>query len=181
MPKYRKLSPVDLVLLIVLVVTAVGTVSVFRLNANAEQEKIRVETRVRTTEQNVTAVEKEADLEGLTRALEQARAALGDNPFPSEEKAQACVDEFAQFAQMNSAVIITWNHSYTSVALKTRRYLVMTHSLTLEGKPDSLTSFLDAVTHTPARPLVQNMNMSVVTAKEDTWRMGLEIVVPYHD
>ncbi len=181
MPKHLKLSSVDIVLAIVLVATAVTAVSAFRMKANAEQEKIRVETRVRTTEQNVTAVEKEADLEGLTRALEQARAALGDNTFPREEKTRACVDEFAQFAQMNSVAIITWNHSYTSVALKTRRYRAMTHSLTLEGKPDSLTSFVEAVTHAPARPLVQNMNMSVVTAKDDVWRIGLELVVYYHD
>ncbi len=181
MPKHLKLPSVDIVLAIVLVAMVMTAVATFQLNTNAEGERIRLEARTRTTEQNAIRAEKEANLESLSQALEQARLAPGENPFPSEEKSRACVDEFAQFAQTNGVIIITWNHSYTSVALKTRRYLAMTHSLTLEGKPDSLTSFVEAVTHAPARPLVQNMNMSVVTAKDDVWRIGLELVVYYHD
>ncbi len=181
MPNYKKLSPVDRVLLLVLVVMAVAIVSVFRWRATTEGESIRLETRAQTTEKNAIAAEKEANLESLTQALEQARLALSENPFPSEEEARACVGEIAQFAQTNGIIIVTWNYSYTSVASKTSRYPVMTHSLTLEGKPDSLTNFVEAVTHAPASPLVQNMNMSVVTAKEDVWRMELELVVHYHD
>ncbi len=181
MPKKLKLPSIDIVLAIVLVAAAVTAVSTFRSNANMEQEKVRLEARARATEQNAIGAEKEANLESLSQALERVRADLGDNPFPSEQKARAFVDEVAQFAQTNGVIIITWNHSYTSVALKAGRYPAMTHSLTLEGNPNSLISFLDAATHAAARPLVQNMNMSVVTAKEDVWRMGLELVVYYHD
>ncbi len=181
MPKHLKLPSVDIVLAIVLVAMAVTALSVFRLNTNTEQERIRLEARARTTEQSAIGAEKEANIESLSQALEQARLASGENPFPSEETTRKCVDEFAQFAQTNGVIIITWNHSYTSVALKTRSYPAMTHSLTLEGKPDSLIGFLDAVTNAPARPLVQNMNMSAVTAKEDVWRMGLELVMYYRD
>ncbi len=181
MLKYKKLSPVDRVLLLVLVVMVVAVFSVFRWRASTEGERIKLETRVQTTEQNAIAADKEANLESLTQALEQAQLALGDSPFPTEEKARAFVDEIAKFSQMNNVVIVTWNQRYSSVASKMSKYPVMTHSLTLEGKPDSLTNFVNAVTHAPASPLVQNMNMSVVTAKEDVWRMELELVVYYHD
>lgn len=181
MLKGKKLSRVDIVLLSMAVITAVAVIFAFRWKANTDGERIRLETQAGTAGQNAIEAENKDDLESLSQALAKAQLALSENPFPSEEEATACTNQFAQFAQTNSVAIIAWNHSYSPADLGTRNYPAIIHSLTLTGKPNSLANFVAAVTNLAASPVVQNLKMSAITTNDTVWRMELQLIVYYHN
>src|SRR3989338_2321261 len=134
----RKLSLLDIALIIILVVGAVITRSQFQAKSNLEEETTRLETRARADEVTISQTEQEVDLDSLHQSLQQAQLALAENSLPSEADAIAVTKQIMQFALENNVTITNWDSSYISVEQETRKYSAISHSLSVEGKEDAL-------------------------------------------
>ena len=179
MANLRRLSWVDIALVILLVVGAVFFFFSSRGNADLEQEKAGLEIRGRATELDLSKAEKEIDLESLRQSLEQAQSALAESPLPSEAEATAATDLIMQYADENNITIARWDSGYTSISLKERKYSAIRHSLSIEGKADALVSFIEGLTQGTVAPTVQSMDITAVEGTEDLWQMMLELLVYY--
>lgn len=177
--KRWRLSWVDIVLVVILVV---GTAIVFPLsqsNTSTAQEKVRLETSLRAAGLNLSEAERETDLEGLRQSLEQARSALAQSPFLREVEAIAVTDKLQQYAEENNITIASWDSGYTSISLRGREYAAISHSLSTAGKSGDLVSFMEALTQASVASVVQSIDITGVEGQQDSWQMMLELLVYY--
>ncbi len=167
--KRWQISSIEIVLIIVLLAGAIASFSMFRMNGNAEREKIRLETRVRTADLNLK------DLEQLTSS---SQSSMGKT-LPNEAAALAIANQFLQNAKKANIAITGWDISYTTVTFETRKYAAIKHSVNVQGTIEALISFIEALSNTSVVPAVKKIGISKVEGKENIWQVKLELVVYY--
>lgn len=180
MANLRRLSWVDVTLIIMLVIGAVITFSASQTKSDSEQEKVRLEARSRAAELNLGEAGKGATLESLRQSLEQARSALAKTTLPGEADAIAVTAQILQYAEENNIAITRWDSGYTSTSRQDRTYSAISHSLSVEGKADNLIGFSEVLTNASVVPVVQYMNITGVEGKNNILQMELELLVYYH-
>jgi len=180
MHNLRKLSRIDITLLIILVLGAVIALSFSQTNADAQQEKANLETRLRAAQLNLSEVEKMVDLESLRQSLEEAHSASDKNWLPSKTEAMGVSNQILRNAEINNVTIAKWDYNYSSVGLRTGRYVILRHSLSADGKSDDLIKFITALTSGTVALVVQDIDISKIGGEEEAlWQMQLQLLVYY--
>ncbi|MBI4296479.1 MAG: hypothetical protein HY667_05125 [Chloroflexi bacterium] len=178
MPGRRKYSLLDIALVALVLVGGLFPFLTMRANAGLEKEHVKLESRAKAGEVNLSEVEKGIDLEALRQSVQRAREAQGKTTLPGEAQAVGFAGQIVKRAEEKKIAIVTWSFVYTDTAIKDIEYPAIKHNLQLEGKADALISYVEALGQS-ASPAVQRMDMSLVNAKDGIWRMGLELNVYY--
>ncbi len=178
MAKLRRLSWVDITLVIILVRGALVTKSALQTKTSLEQEKTRLENRRRAAEVTVSTAGQAIDLESLRQSVEQARSALAQSTLPGEFDAIAVTAQILKCAKETNITITRWDTSYTSGSLNGRTYSAIKHSLSVEGSTESLIKFSKALTLASIAPVVPNINITGVEG-QDLWQVEMELLVYY--
>lgn len=167
--KRWQLSSVDIVLVILLVAGAVMSLSVSRMNGETEQEKTRLEARLRAADLNLQ------ELEQLTSSSTNSTG----KTLPNEARALDVITQFLEHAQKNNIAIISWDFGYTKVALKASEYAAIKHSIDVQGTIEALISFIEALSHASVAPAVKKIGITKVEREENVWQVKLELLVYY--
>jgi len=179
MLKRWNLSLIDVALIILLLALAAVIFPLTQANAETEREKATLGTRIAAAEINLSQADKEASLASLLQRLEQAQSASVENPLPSEAAATAATSEIMQYAEEDSINITKWDSIYTSVTLNERSYSALSHSISADGEAGALISFIAALPQASVTPIVQSLDITKVQETENSWQMGLELLIYY--
>lgn len=179
MAKLRRLSWVDITLVIILVIVALVTKSALQTKTNLEQDKTRLENRRRVAEVNLGAAGQAIDLESLRQSVEQARSTLAQSTLPGEFDAIAVTAQILKSAKETNITITRWDSSYTSTSLNGRTYSAIRHGLSVEGSAEALTKFSKALTLASIAPVVQNVGITRLEGEGNPYQVEMELLVYY--
>ncbi|MFH0768721.1 MAG: hypothetical protein V1932_04040 [Chloroflexota bacterium] len=181
MAKLRKLSLVDAILIIAVVAVTAVTYITSQANANAEQEKSRLELRSQTVEVGLSGTDREATLESLRQRLEQLRSTPITSPLPAKAEAVAITDKVLLYAQENKVTITWWDTSYASITLAAKTYPGIKHSLVVRAETDGLIGFIESLTEVSKAAAIQGIEISGVKEERNMWQMDFELLIYYSE
>lgn len=179
MAKLRRLSWVDIILVVILVIGALVTKSALQTKTSLEQEKTRLENRRRAAEVTVSTAGQAIDLESLRKSVEQARSALAQSTLPGEFDAIAVTPQILKSAKETNITITKWDTGYTSTSLNGKTYSAIRHSLSVEGNAESLIKFSKALTLASITPVVQNVGITKAEGEGSLLQIEMELLVYY--
>lgn len=179
MAKLRRLSWVDITLVIILVIGVLVTRSALQTKTNLEQEKTSLENSRRAAEVTVSTAGQAIDLESLRQSVEQARSALAESTLPAEFDAIAVTAQILKSAKESNVTINRWDSSYTSASLNGRSYSAIRHGLSVEGNAESLIKFSKDLTLASIAPVVPKISMARVDGEGNLLQVELELLVYY--
>lgn len=179
MPKLRKLSSVDTILIIVLVALAAVTFITLQSNINAEQEKANLELRSQAIVVDLSETDRTATLESLRQRLEQLRSTPAESPLPVKADVVATTDKVLLYAQKNKVTIIGWDTSYVSITLAEKQYPGIKYSLVVRAETNGLIGFIEALTQVSTATAIQNIKISDVKEEKGRWQMDFELLIYY--
>lgn len=166
MLKRWRLFWIEIILILLLVGGAIAYFPLSQTNTNAEQEKTRLETRLRATQLNLNE-------------LEQAPSVSTEKLFHNQAETIAVTSQIMEYAENNKVNITRWDFSYTTTTLEARQYSAIRHNLFADGTTNALTGFVEALPHSLVAPVIKNMNTTQVEEGGNIWRINLELLVYY--
>ncbi len=179
MAKLRRLSWVDITLVIILVLGALVTRSSSQTKTSLEQDETRLENRRRAAEVTLGTAGQAIDLESLRQSVEQARSALAESTLPIEFDAIAVTAQILKSANETNITITRWDSDYTSTSLNGKTYSAISHGLNVEGNAEALIKFSKALTLASIAPVVQNVRITRIDVEANRWQLEMELLVYY--
>ncbi|MBI2830428.1 MAG: hypothetical protein HYX81_04635 [Chloroflexi bacterium] len=179
MTRLRRYSRLDMALVALALVGGFVLSSGMRTNANMEGEQVKLEARVKASEVNLSELERAADLDALRQSIQQLQSLQTKTDFLSEVQAMEFGDRIVQRADENKVTIITWSSVYAEKAIQGIEYHTISHNLQVEGTADALISYVEALKQSTV-PVVQQMELNVVNAKDGLWRLRVELIIYYY-
>lgn len=173
MPKLRRPSRLNLLLLALLVA---GGVVYFLLswdNRAAEAEKANLDTRLSAAQARLSGAKGEADLEALRAKLEEARFAL-----PTLADAENANYQFFHLTDEAGLRVMRFDSTHTPPE-PPMEYSAITSSIEAGGEAPSITAFLQDLAQVAPSPAVQELEITQLEGEEGIWHLRLQLATYY--